>query len=1020
MTREQNKMSWYIEYTQRYCVNFINFMSIKLFTCHILLLTVMLPAVVIGQHQQESYQQDFQAGLDLFEKGLFAEAIPHFEDAVNSEGSATVKETASFYKVRAMSKIDSVGTDQHVDQFLHNYPNSNRSAILLREVAEQHRERDELADAIRRMDQALNYPQSSRNRAELTYILGETAAEHGDFDLARSYFLQVSDENRRSEWSPKALYARGRLYLEEEEYSESAEAFELLRERHPINEMTRRIGTALGESYFQQRRYEEAIEAFDDALVHLDGENRSKAVYLMAESYNALNNFPEATRYYRQYINRSEDGSQARIAHYGLGWVYHKQDIFHWAARAFGEAAIGDDEIARKALYYKAVNEKLGGRYDQAINTFREFGSRFDEGVFSEEARFEWAVTAFEIGFYSESIEVLLPLARRYEELNNPGLVLTFLGEAYYANNEYTRSIETFELAEQLADVDPALIRQARFQRAWVMYSNQAYEQAQPGFQQVYNEAPNTDLGTEALFWSADSYYQTRNFGPASQQFSSFINNYPNHELVGAAKYSLGWSYFMMGDFENATGPLIDFLENYEPPSIALYPYDTDTKLRIGDAYYAQGNYREAMNYYNSTIGAEPGGDYAMFQVANSHYRMNRNFEAVTQFRRMLRIYPYSRLREQAQYNVAYIYLNTGNYDQAVEEFQSVISRYPGTEWAARAQYNIGDSYYNAGNFERAIEEYRKVLEEYPRSEYIIEAIDGIQFAQLSAGDDDTSTDVLEDFLADNPTSTTADRLRFRQAENVLQSGNYEAAVREFQQYLRITNNQSLMPDAYYNMADAHLRTGNRQEAAEALETLINEFPNSERVSPALVDLGRVHFELGNYSESKRRYEQLLERDSRYEQEAMLGIGNANLELGNSSEARQNFERVLSINEDNDAARVGLGKVLLRDGRIEEARRFFSLVAENNTTDIGAEAQFLVGKSFADEGNRETAIEEFSRVRSLFQAYDKWVAEAQFHTAEIYIRQGRRGDATQLLNSIVENYPGTEGAEKAARLLRGN
>jgi len=126
------------------------------------------------------------------------------------------------------------------------------------------------------------------------------------------------------------------------------------------------------------------------------------------------------------------------------------------------------------------------------------------------------------------------------------------------------------------------------------------------------------------------------------------------------------------------------------------------------------------------------------------------------------------------------------------------------------------------------------------------------------------------------------------------------------------------------------------------------------------------------------------------------------------------------VNEGNDAARVGLGKVLLRDGRVEEARRFFNLVADNNSTQVGAEAQFLIGKSFADEGNREVAIEEFSRVRTLFQAYDSWVAEAQYRIAEIYIREGRRGDAISLLNSIIENYPGTDGAQKASRLLRNN
>lgn len=983
-----------------------------------LLFAICLPLL---SNAQESYQRDFQRGLDLFEKGLFAEALIYFERAdVMTSDEGDLSETALFYRARTLARLDSTGTDQYTDRFIQQHPGSNRSAILLKEVAAQHKDRGELDDAIRRMDQALNYPQPRAQKAELYYKLGETAALNNQYDLAREYFLKLSDNHRRSEWSPKALYARGRLYLEEEKFNESAEAFELLRERHPTNAMTRRIGTALGESYYQQGRFEEAIQAFEDALIHLDRENRQKAVYLMAESYNALNNYSQATNYYRQYINRAEEGDDIRLAHYGLGWVYHKQDIFHWAARAFGEASDGDDDLARRALYYKAVNEKLANRNDQAIRSFRDFGSRFREGTFVEQAYFEWAVTAFEVGFYGEAIEALRPLAQRADELDNPGEILTFLGEVYFANEEYGRALETFELAEQLDELDPELKRQARFQRAWVQYSNQAYESSQPEFMSVHEDAPDSRLGSEALFWSADANYQYRNYGPAAEQYARFIERYPDHELVGAAKYGLGWAYFMMGDFENATGPLIDFLENYDPPSIALFPYDTDTQLRIGDAFYAQGKYREALQYYEMAIGAEPGGDYAMFQVANSHYRMGRNFEAVSQFRRTLRIYPYSQLREQAQYNIAYIYLNTGNYDQAIEEFQTVIRRYPGTEWAARAQYNIGDSYYNAGNYDQAIAAYRQVLEDYPRSDYIIEAINGIQFAQLSAGGDDTSTDILEDFLADNPTSTTADRLRFRQAENTMQSGDYTGAIREFQQYLRITNNQSLMPDAYYNMADAFVRTDDKEAAIEAYETLISDFPDSERKASALTQLGLLHYEIGNYRESLSRFEELAEHDARFRQEAYLGIGNAQLALGNGSEARQNFEQVLSLNSDNDAARTGVGKVLLKDGRTEEARRFFTLVVENNSTNVGAEAQFLLGQSYLDAGDRDRALEEFSRVRTLYAAFDEWVAEAQYKSAEIYIREGRRGDARSLLNSIIENYPGTSGAERAQRLLDRN
>jgi tetratricopeptide (TPR) repeat protein len=210
-------------------------MSRSFYFFSLTLLLVLAGNVAIAQQMQESYQKAFQTGLDLFEKGLYAEALPYFEEASEGGENIVTTETAEFYKVRALSRIDSSGIDIHVDRFVQAYPESNRAAVLLREVAEDHIERGEYAQAVERMDRALNFPQSYNERAELYYVVAETAAEMGDYALAREYFLALSDDHRRSVWSPRALYARGRLYLEEERFAESSDAFELLRERHPDN-----------------------------------------------------------------------------------------------------------------------------------------------------------------------------------------------------------------------------------------------------------------------------------------------------------------------------------------------------------------------------------------------------------------------------------------------------------------------------------------------------------------------------------------------------------------------------------------------------------------------------------------------------------------------------------------------------------------------------------------------------------------------------------------------------------------
>jgi len=982
-----------------------------------LLYIVLMTAGLNAQDIQSPSTDLYQEGVDLYEKGFFEEATSKLVQFNQRYPDHQLSVSADYFLTRAKTGIDSSNIETYYREFVIKHSGHELSERLLRDLGHRFTDQGEYEAAISYYQNAVDSWMGDKDGAETMYWIAEAAAENGDLEDSRVYFMDLANTYPRSEWAPKALYARGRLYLSEEQYNAASMAFEVLKERYPNNEITRRVGTALGESYYQQGKYEQAIEALQTALPYLGDESLSKAIFLIGESQNYLGLYDEASKTYLRYINLTKGTPEERIAHYGLGWVYHKQEIYHWAAESFGQASVGEDELARKAQYYKAVNEKLGGQYGKSINSFRDFGDRFKSGLWVERAYYEWSISAFEASRYGESIEVLLELVRSDVELEEPGQIYTMLGQAFFANAEYTRAIQAFEEAERVADIDPALKRQATFQKAWILYRNQAYEQAQPLFETVYTGSPNSETGREALFWSADSYYKMNQFNNAAQRFRIYTQNYPDSDMMGAALYSLGWSHFQMGQYEQAVQPLRDFLENYEAPETALFPYDTDVQLRIGDAYYALGRYREAIESYNRAIGAEPGGDYAMFQVANSYYRAGRTFEAVSNFRKTLRIYPFSRLREQAQYNIAYIYLNTNNYSQAIEEFQTVINKYPGTEWAARSQYNIGDAYYNAGEYEQAIAAYQKVLDDYPRSNYIIEAIDGIQYAQLSAGRTDSSSAILEDFLSDNPASQTADQLRYRQALNVFQRGDYENAIGEFRQYLRVTNSEDLMPEAYSNLAESYRQTGQVDQAIETYRTIVNEFPEQEMASSALTSLGTLNYEKGAYTEAHSNYAELFESSPRFRQEALVGMGRASLARDQVAKAKEEFESAMEINPNSESAKVGLGKVAIQQNDFQTATSYLEPIAEQSTTEVGAEAQFYLGEILQKQEQYNAAIEEYGKVKVLFEAFDIWVSRSMYNSAECHLRMGNRGEAMTILNSLIDTYPGTEAEQRAQALL---
>lgn len=962
---------------------------------------------------------DYMDGFRLYQEGLFTQAETAFQRYLETATEEPLRESAWYFLVKSRAAADSANITAYYNEYVERYAYNLRSAELLIEAGQRYSRNGSHMMAAEHFERALTIPMPQEQGAQVSWWRAEEYVAMNDVDAAIAAFLDLADNYPRSEWAPRALYSRARLYLSEARFAETTEAFELLRQRFPFDPTTRRVGTALGESYFQQARYRDAITALRNALQSLDDSDaQHKAIYLIAESHNALNELSEASTWYLRLANETRGTDMERNANYGLGWVYHKQQIYHWAAQSFGKVSDGDDELARRALYYKAVNEKLAGRYDLALGSFSMFGERYKDGFWIEQAYYEWAVTTFEVGDYPSTIQTLLELIRSGIRLEKPGDTYTLLGEAFFANNEFGRSVDAFTVAEELTDIDPFIRWQARFQRAWVLFQNQAYEDAQRLFLEVYANDPKGVLAAESLFWSADSWYNMGDYGRAAQQFQKFLDEFPRNEFTGAARYSLGWSYFASGDYERAITPLRTFLDAYEPPPIALFPYDIDTQLRLGDAYYAMKQYPNAIRYYELASGMDRGGDYALYQIANSYYRSEQTYEAVQSFRRLLRMYPQSRLREQAMYNIGYLYFLAGNYAQAIEEFETLTRQYRGTNWAARAQYNIGDAYYNAGEHQKAIEAYQRVLDLYPQSAFIIEAVNGIQYAMLAAGQADTSSDVLESFIDKHPQAGTADRLRFRQAETVLRTGDYPAAIDAFRQYIRTTNSTQFVPESWYNIADAYRQLRDDQGAIDAYQTIVRDFPRSSRAESALLNLGTLHLERNEPEKALTYFQDLLERTRRLRNEANIGLGQANLALSRHPDAEAAFKAVLQASATNDQARLGLAKTMLATNRGAEAELILRAVAESNTLEQGAEAQYLLGTVLQQRRDYPAAVEAYSRVRVLYEAYERWVSISMLRSAECLDALGNTAESRRTLQSIIDRFPGTPAAAEASRILQ--
>lgn len=855
--------------------------------------------------------------------------------------------------------------------------------------------------------------------ARALYWMGTSALELGQKEQALTYFQRAADEYRMASTAPLALYTIAFTHVKDGNYQAAARAFESLSARYPNTSFSRDAGLAVAEVYFELGDFRRAIEEAESRINGLEGPDRDRAHFLLAESHSQLGDVDQAVLAYRRLTDGDPNSPFYRPALFGLAWNFYKMGNFQWAAEQFQMVrSSGQDELSARATYYEGVNRTLTQEPEPAIALFSEYLDSWPDGSLAEHALYELGVTYYRERRWDEAEETLSSFVDAFPDSPTAGEALNYLGNTYVALNDFDQALDRFEQAIDLDSAPDALKDQIVFQRAWLLYRNQNYEEAAPAFEQIYTNAPEGDRAPDALFWAAESHYQAGRLGEATRLFRNYLRDYSRGQHAEAAQYAIGWVHFRSGRYGEAAQAFERFLDVYRDQNETI-PYRTDALLRLADSYYALKRYPEAIRTYARV--EEEGGEYTLYQIGQAYSNNGQTGQAIRAFRRLLDEYPRSEWSEEAQYQIGYLYFLTQDYDQAIEQYGEVIATWPRDPLAAKAQYAIGDAHFNAGRMEEAIEAYSVVLERYSGSPFVSDAASSIQYALVTIDDQSSAAEFVDNFAAEHPDSPVVEELRFRQAEVKYQSGRVAEAEGDFRQFLQTSSNERLTSEAVYYLGIISVDRNQFESAETYLNRLLQEFPRSERRTDALRQLGRIYLDRDLYGDALRTYEQMEEAqpgDTRVRSEARYGQSVALIGMGRTDRAESLLRDVTENAPDAPeslAAFLGLARLSENQGRTGEAIRLYREVVGRSRDEIGAEALFRLGSLLLSRGDARAAIGEFSRLPVLFSGYSNWVAESYLGQARANQQLGNAGDAVRLYDRVISEFAGTPYAEAAER-----
>ena len=205
--------------------------------------------------------------------------------------------------------------------------------------------------------------------------------------------------------------------------------------------------------------------------------------------------------------------------------------------------------------------------------------------------------------------------------------------------------------------------------------------------------------------------------------------------------YERGEQLFKSEKWARARTHFAHVYENYPND-----PLGRRSLLRVADTYFHQGDpvsLVEAQYKYRDFLNRFPGSenaDYAMLQIAMVSYEQmerpdrdqQKTREAVEKFRDMLRTYPRSPLRPDAEaklnealdrlaeheHIVAKFYAKRGSWNAAVQRLNYLIDTYPSYSQRDAAFFDLGNALDHLGREGEARLYFERVLSEFPESSY--------------------------------------------------------------------------------------------------------------------------------------------------------------------------------------------------------------------------------------------------------------------------------------------------------------
>lgn len=310
-----------------------------------------------------------------------------------------------------------------------------------------------------------------------------------------------------------------------------------------------------------------------------------------------------------------------------------------------------------------------------------------------------------------------------------------------------------------------------------------------------------TQYSAEKLYWQAEQTTKaiiqnrpldklaTEDYQKIIAVYRRVVERYPLEPLAAQSQFIIAQLYVSQGQYSQAQKELLAITRNFAASSEIA----SRAQFIIGNLYQRQGNWEMAVSEYKKLIDLYPLSNLGLktpIYIAQYYQRTQENSEiekaykaAERNYRKLINTYSDTSFAPVVMDYLAVAYSIQGRWDEAMEIWQAIAGEYSNSSLAAKSLLACGEIYTKQiKDMNKAIEVYDDFADKYPRSQVIKQVKFRTGRLYLNKGDTEKAKQIFLGIVEDYPKEAQlCANARFALAACYEKEKDGRAAIEEYQ-----------------------------------------------------------------------------------------------------------------------------------------------------------------------------------------------------------------------------------------------